>query len=315
MKTRILLASGLAVLVVGSGLWWVGGHRSAKPSQALKVAEITPPTVASTDPDSARVLHDFVKAHGKDLRPTVQDAVGQAEIRLGYVAAHEKNFVQARTAFLSAKTRTGTGVMDANFGGVSDQAAYQAAVCLVGQENKTQQAHEFRQFIKDRPLSPLCRACWVRLHRMGVDTPADNQLFQTAIAKQEAHIRFETSVCGPKAIAEILTLLGRPGQDYKALARVCGTTDTGTTIEGIRRGLQSVGLASFAYRLNRSDFSKVSLPAVYLSQDHYLVVTQFVATGMVAYDSRYGTRSTIKLPDLSDPDFTANVIVLKALNL
>ena len=56
--------------------------------------------------------------------------------------------------------------MRADFGGVPDQAAYQAAVCLVGDGKPKEAEAEFVRFLRERPLSPLCHAAYGRLKRL-----------------------------------------------------------------------------------------------------------------------------------------------------
>jgi len=249
----------------------------------------------------------------------VQDEVGEARIRLGYLAAKRKDFSAARGQFQEAALQyRGTGKMAADFGGIPDQAAYQAAVTLVAQGRNAEAEKAFTSFIKERPLSPLVNAAERRLVRMngGKSKPEWEALLQEALTKQEKHAAFETSVCGPKAIARLLKLLGKPERDYKEIARLCGTSDKdGTTMEGMRKGLKALGIESYGYRVNREDFARLPLPALVLWGQHYLVLESITQGSASAFDPSLNSVSTSKLPPLDDPNFTAIVLTLSPMPL
>lgn len=248
-------------------------------------------------------------AQSKDLK--VQDRVGHARLVLGY-SESKRDMQAARTTFLrAAREYRGTGAMGADWGGIPDQAAYQAAVCLIVQGKKEEARREFVCFLKDRKYSPLAHAAYRRLVRLngGDTTPEYEALLQRAVSAQEARIRFETSVCGPKTIEYLLPQLGRSRTDYKTLAKLCGTTDKGTTLEGMRKGLKATGVESYAYRLNRKDLASAPLPAILLESDHYVALLRVEGDRADYYDSRYKSERTSKLPPLDNPDFTANLIL------
>lgn len=144
--------------------------------------------------------------------------------------------------------------------------------------------------------------------RGGTADPNDDALLQGAITKQEAKIRFETSVCGPKAISEMLRRTGKKDPGYRAIAKLCGTTDTGTTMDGMREGLKALGILATGAELNRIDFARAPLPLLVLEGDHYLLVTARTETTMRLWDPRFGFESERKLPPLDDRGFRALVL-------
>lgn len=104
--------------------------------------------------------------------------------------------------------------------------------------------------------------------------------------------------------------MGSARPDYKALARLCGTTDDGTTVEGMRRGLKALGRESWAYRLSRADLAKAKLPAIVLQRDHYVVLEGIEGDEATVWDPRLGRAEPWRLPPLDDPDFAATLILL-----
>lgn len=279
----------------------------------------TPPKVATAKPIPARPsdhlkepeLATFVSEHAASKDAKVQDEVGRARLRLAFMATHRKDYAAARKQLqVASREYKGTGVMDADYGGIPDQAAYQSAVCLVAEGKKDEARREFLRFMRERSLSPLVQAASVRLDRLNGMKPDEegHKLLQAAIAKQEKRIRFETSVCGPKAIAYFLPLVGKPTRDYKELAKLCGTNDQGTTIEGMRKALLDCGVQVFGAEVNRTDLDKVQVPFLVLEADHYLVVTDRSANALKVYDPRDSSERRSSLPPLTDAKFSMTVL-------
>lgn len=212
--------------------------------------------------------------------------------------------------------------MDPEWGSLTDQASYQATVCLVADGKTAQAAEEFRRFMKERPYSPLVSASFKRLVRLngGKPTDSDLELMEAAQAKQDKKIQFETSVCGPKTIAYLLQkgLIGNwstKKADYEELAKKCGTANGGTTIEGMRDGLRALGIESYGYRVNRQDLARIQVPAILLIQDHYVALLAITKDGARVYDPRIDSEQTLKLPKFDDPDFFVNAIVFAPLEV
>jgi hypothetical protein len=321
MVIRWSLPIGLAIAcLIGAGVMVNQGRsrRAVVPVNPADGLRREADRVFTTEPAKAKVSYEkIVHAHAKSVEPADQDRVGNARIRLGYLSAKAKDFTAARSQFLLAAKTKGTGAMGAAFGGISDQAAYQAAVCLVAQGQTEAARAEFRRFMKEQQLSPLTHAAFKRLVRLngGEPDPGDEALLQASIGAQEKRIRFETSVCGPKVIEHILPLLGKPAVPYQRLAKLCGTTDAGTTLAGMRKGLQAMGLEGAGIRLNRQDLARLKSPAILLQQDHYVALLEVGERSMRVYDPRYKSELRVPLPALDDPDFTATVIVFETPKL
>jgi hypothetical protein len=243
----------------------------------------------------------------------VQEEVAAVRMRMGYLTASTTSFEAARQVFLETETEyAGTGAIEPSFGTLPDQAAYQAAVCLVADGKIDEASEEFRRFIQERPLSPLVHASHRRLMRLAPEGAVDhNRLLQAAVTQQEENMRFEASVCGPKVIEELLRRSNQPTKSYTEIAELCGTTEEGTTLEGMRQGLKALGHESWGYRVNRKDFARLPLPAIYLGQDHYVLLLYIAPLKAIVYDPIYRSQRAVDLPPLDDLDFTATVLTLK----
>lgn len=289
----------------------------ARPTSPLARAD----ALYAAKPKVARNEYEgFVAAHAASPDPKVRDQVGAARMRLGYLAARRHDLPAARSAFLAAAKVKGTGAAG-EFGTVDDQAAYQAVVCLVAEGRRGEAREGFEAYLRERPLSALARAAYGRLKRLngGASAPAWDALMQAAVARQEARVRFETSVCGPKCLERVLSNssswggagVGSPKPpDYKALAKLCGTTDAGTTVQGMRKGLKALGRESWAARLNRQDLAKARLPAILLQGDHYVVLESLEGDRATVWDPRFGSSKPWPLPNADDPDFAATALLL-----
>ena len=341
MRTRALVLFAVpCAALLAFGVWYLAKPRPVAKSPFVAAKPL--PIPATSD---APALKAFVERHAKTKDPQTRDRVGAARMRLAYSVARTDGYAKARTSFLEvAKTHRGTGAQSAAFGGIADGAAYQAVCCLVGEGKNAEAEKGFETFLKERPLSPLVHAAYRRLARLndGESKPEWDKLLQSAVTAQEKRIRFETSVCGPKCLERILqnpSLWGggstektsankgnsksfgarlqvegvgsKASCDYRSLAKLCGTTDDGTTVEGMRRGLKALGRESWAARLNRDDLAKATLPAIVLEGDHYVVLERIEGDGATVWDPRFAAARPWKLPPGGDPDFTANVILLQ----
>lgn len=290
---------------------------AAKPDPIRLERQVSDRLYAS-EPAKAEVgYREFIERHEESPSPKVQDEVAAARLRVGYLAARENDFAKARTTFLEAEEKyKGEGSMGADFGGLKDQAAYQAAVCLMAEKKTDEALRAFQAFIRDYPLSPLTHAAHRRLEMLAPEEQAQHDaLLQTAVTAQEKHIRFETSVCGPKVISHVLESLGRPQKDYKEIAKLCGTTDDGTTLEGMRKGIKALGLESFGYELNREDFLRLKAPAILLQGDHYVALVSFTADYAIVYDPVRGGETKLPLPKPGQTDFSIPVLTFEPLRL
>lgn len=254
---------------------------------------------------------EFVKSNEKSPDAKIQDQVGQARMKIAYLASKENDFKGARSTFKEAETKyKGEGKMNADFGGIQDGAAYQAAVCLVAEGKKAEATDEFRKFLKNYPLSPLVHAVRQRLVRLnGAISREDDRLVQNAISAQEKRVLLETAMCGPKCAVKLLELLGKKAPGYKDLAKLCGTTENGTTMEGLRNGLAACGLRTYGFSLNRKDFAKMPLPAILFSNQHYVLVTALEDHVATVFDPALDKIDRVPLAPLDTPEFSATVLL------
>lgn len=313
------LSAAICAALGFAALRWRPTHdapRKTATAEAAKLAPLPGDLNYATQPARAKAEYkEFIAKNDANPDKGVQDQVGHARMKLAYLDTKTKDFDGARRIFKEAESKyKGHGDMGADFGGIKDGAAYQAAACLMA-EHKTEEARkELRQFLQQYPLSPLVRGAYRRLQMLpGGATAADDKSLQTAVAQQQQHIQMEMAMCGPKCVVKLMELTGRQTGskplDYKAVAKLCGTTDKGTTMQGMRDGLRALGIQTFGFSLNRKDFARMPLPAILLSGQHYVVVTAVTPTTLTVYDPSLNRADQTSLPALDSSDFTATVLL------
>jgi len=305
------IVAGVAALAVG-GLYFLIPGPKARPASHVVLPKQEKPLVTKAE------IQTFLQKSAKSPDPEVQDRVGRARIQLAYLDVRKKNFAAARaTLKTAAKEYKGKGIMSADFGGIPDQAKYQAICCLVAEGKKEEARKEFLQFLRDEPLSPLVNATYQRLVRLndGQDDAEARKLLESALAQQQRHIRLETSSCGPKAIAYMLPLLGKPERDYRDIAKLCGTGEQGTTLDGMRKGLAALGVEVCGLQVNRRDVVGLKTPFLLLKEDHYLVAVGVNDKTIQLFDPRDRTLRTTPLPPSDDAKFLATVLATQVPTL
>lgn len=316
MKT--IAYSALALVIVAGG---VLAYRASRPPVKTKTPTLV--EIARKDrgvadavygtPKAKEAYGNFISKWKESPDKKVQDEVGAARMRLAYMQAKEKDFTAARATFKETVAEyKGTGSMGSDFGGIKDQAQYQAAVCL----NSEGKAKEYRaalvEFIKTQPLSPLVHAAYKRIVKLdGKSTTEVEHLLQTAVDAQQKKIRFEMSVCGPKALAYLFKREGIGNFNYAELAKECGTTDQGTTIEGLRDCLKKHGLNYFGLRVAKDDLPKIQTPAILFTGEHYMIVTEANQESLTAYDPITEREEKLPVAKITDPQFNA-ILLLKS---
>lgn len=309
MKTPFKV--GIAVLAVGvvaaSG-WHVASHRHRTP-----VAMKAPPKdlKALTEVEKSPKTFIAKNENSKDIK--VQTLVTRARMTDAYNLAKKKDYTAARTEFVEASyMHKGTDAMSPDYGTLPDQAAYQAIVCLDAEGKRDEARKEYRKFMEERKLSPLIHACFRRLERLnGKPLEEDQALLESGIAAQEDRIKFETSVCGPKCLEKVLPILGAQAVSYKELAKLCGTTEKGTTMEGLKKGAEKLGLKPVGLELNNQDFLNMKKPFIWIQADHYLAVLEIKNNRVHIYDPRFNIDDWRDLPKEDDPSFRAQVLAFE----
>ena len=268
---------------------------------------------ASADYNAAKTEYlKLVESHKQSSNPETQDQVGIARLRLGYAAAKSKDFETAKAYFdEAAKEYKGTGYLTPDYGGLTDQAEYQSCVCIAASGEKQKAEAAFLQFIRKNKRSPLVHAAFRRLERLNNNTPKPEweKALQAAVSEQERVIRFETSVCGPRAIEEMLKRLCEPEKTYKEIAMLAATTDSGTTLEGMKAALEKLGFIAEGKLLNWKDFKKQPPPIIWLNGDHYQLVLSVADRSVQVYDPMYKSEREIKLQDQGS--FSATVLTIE----
>lgn len=269
---------------------------------ALMVAVILVALPSSGSQDD----HEFVLRNRANPDPEVQDRVGRARIRLAYDEAKKGDFKGARAALLeTAREYKGTGQMSSDFGGVKDGAAYQAAATYNAEGKRAEAIRAFRRFLVEYPLSPLVHGAHKRLVAMDPDQSGDyDALLQRCMDRQALKAKADRVSCGPKCLGRVLEALGKPATSYEELAKLCKTTEAGTTMKALRQAMVAKGIDAHGYRLNRHDLLKLEHPAIVLSGDHYVVLLRVSPTISRVYDPAFDSESEIPFPDAKSEEFT-----------
>lgn len=179
MKKNGVYTFVLALAMVAATAWFLGpANRPAPVRASLYKSELARKAESlrweadalygqKRRADAKRVYEQIVTDYAFYDDPELQDEVGAARIRLGHLVAETEGFAAARTYFAEAEREyAGTGSTGADFGGIPDQAAYQAAVCLQA-EGKTEEAVEaLSRFLRKHSESPLVHAAYRRLARL-----------------------------------------------------------------------------------------------------------------------------------------------------
>ncbi len=305
-------AALVAIFAVATVATLHKGH----PEKRLALALPKPEAV----PTQAKELSSYVEKNRASKDPAVQDLVGAYRIRLAYKAAERKDFAVARATLLqAAHDYKGTGAMSNDFGGVKDQALYQAAVCLIGEGQKEAGRAEMVRFMNTQSSSPLVTAAYKRIVRLdGKPNDELEALLQRDLTKQQEHIRYEASLCGPQCIEHLFKTgqLSRPTTphvplDFHAIARLCGTTDKGTTVEQMRKGCARLGHPGYAYSLNMQDLRSAPLPMILLSGMHYTVLERRDGNTATVFDPIASRESRWNIPD--NETETVNAIVFQPI--
>lgn len=267
---------------------------------------------------ATRSYEAFVAGHKASTDPHVQDLVGQSRINLAFIASRGNDYPKARAILSEAqKEYKGTGEFSADFGGIKDEAAYQSAVCLSAMGKKQEAVQAFEAFLKEHPESPLIVAAHKRLERLngGKSDPKWDAALQAAVTFQEKQARKELAMCGPKALSKVLQILGKPSRPYQEFAKLAGTNDSGTTLEGMKAALSELGISAFGYELNAGDFGRLDYPVIWLVSQHYLVALRSDARVVTVFDPTSSSERQLKLPNKDDADFRATVLTFQPLRL
>lgn len=280
-----------------------------------------PPPLKKADTMSARgnvagavaAYDEFIAQHQSDPDRTVQDTVAGARIKKGFELAREKDFVHARLSMLEAAQKyQGTGKMTPLDGGAKDQATYQAAVCLLAMDKKDEGKRELIQFIHDYPDSPQVGAAHKRLLKLctASELAAIEAQIDRTNETRTKKLLIEEAKCGPRAITYLAHIVGKPTPPEAELTQACETSSTGTSLDGMVKGLKRCNLEGYGYQLNRKDFARMPTPALLLAEDHFFVVLSVGTATVRLYDPVKQVETEMNLPALDDPSFTASVLTL-----
>jgi tetratricopeptide (TPR) repeat protein len=300
---------------------------------AAAVVAYIAPTVRPRTPDSPLVTADLAASRGKLTEAIrtydefivenkgskdvlIQDRVASARIRKGYALAKQRNYSEARSVLLEAEREyKGTGKMVPNEGGAKDEAAYQAAICLLASGDQKQGKKALVAFIDRYPDSPNTGGAYKRLMRLTSGKERDlisSKLDDISQARSEKYF-LEIAKCGPRAVAYVARAQRAFVPNEAQLVKACKTDKTGSSMAGLVNGLKLCGLQGYGYELNRRDFEKISTPAIWLQGDHFFVIQNIRGDRVSVYNPLIEAHEVLTIPELDDRKFKASVLTLDTL--
>ncbi len=104
--------------------------------------------------------------------------------------------------------------------------------------------------------------------------------------------------CGPAALAMVLMHFGRLEPLYR-LRDLAGTTQSGTTLLGLKRAAEKLGLDATGFEAKLSDLQQLELPVLlHWENNHYVIIEKFTATRAQILDPASG-RVSLGLEEFS----------------
>lgn len=308
MKAGLTLCGCLGV---AGAIWYASTRTVAATPGPLGPADAF--AAGGRPKQAADAYAGYVASHANSPDPAVQDVVAAARIRRGYALAKAKDFAGARAALLEAEhAYRGTGKMSPKEGGAKDEAAYQAAVCLLALGKKDEAKRELLAFIDRYPDSPNTGGAYKRLAAMttGKEREALDAKLDAIAAARGKREAIEMAKCGPRAVAAVAERMGLKAPDEATLVKICGTDATGTSLAGVKAGLARCGIQTRGLDVNRADFATLPMPAIWLREGHYFAVWAVSDASALCYDPLVGRDVTLSLPAVDDPQFRATVLAL-----
>lgn len=293
MVRRQLLWAGVPVLAAALVVGALIHHaRIVKPAKldtfaATQEAYQKPPEQAQVE------LESIVKAAEAKSGKEAVETAHVARMRLGYVHAKQGDYKAARKVLLtSAKAVAAAGSEEA-VTSLSDQAVYQAAICLLGDGDQAGAKRELFAFLQQRPESSLAHAAHRRLVRLtdGAERAKADRLMQRSVVVRAEKARLEAVSCGPKLVKLLVAIRTRREVAEEEAARRCGMTERGTSFDGIRRAFRSYGIESYGLMLNREDLLALPAPFILSGENHFVAVLERNGDVAVIHDPASG-RST-----------------------
>lgn len=311
MKRFLLVGAGIAL--AGVGVFLLNGRAAKSHKQQ---APLTPEHRIArelSEVDTAAGLRGLIRKYEDSPQRDVQTQVTRARLKLGYVTAKREGYAQAKAVFQEAvREHKGSNESNPDWGGLVEQARYQAIVCDENSGRKSEALAAYRALMDASPTSPIATACMRRIKRLngGVLGPEDERAYEAARQEVADRYRKELARCGPRSVARVATILGQKTPTLELVETACGTNSEGTTLEGMVEGLSANGIRAVAKELNSKDFRTLKTPAIWLDARHYRVIESMSGDAATVYDPLDQRTHSIPLPATETEHFRAIVLEL-----
>ena len=215
---------GVVPAARGSQKPGAGSQKGEPASQAPSPAALLAPAEREYDAgrylEAEKTAQEVIDRTPAAAKPAQRFPAVRARELMAYSAARRNDLTLARRLFAVMKVEAAKlpdgGKIAPRMGddpepALTEDAAYQHAVCTSALGDKKGAEAEYVRFMKDYPESPLLQACIKRIARLhGGDIPKEDEAvwkesmtIATARAKERQR---EQSLCGPECLARVLAL-------------------------------------------------------------------------------------------------------------
>ena len=313
-KTYKLSASVLALLVlIGGGLWWNSTHvrpklvytsqgfggftPASKPKESHDPLKVVKETYNSGKYKDAETLAQrFIDSNSSTHDLVMRKKVVEARDVLAFSAARRKDMRLARDRFAVLRIEAAKFPKEEKpvtlpnqfEPPLTEEGAYQHAVCTAALGEKDAAEAEYMTFMHDFPESTLLNGVIMRLQRLHnghlPKTAETAWLDAQKVAKSRAKERQKNdSMCAPECLAELLRRRGEK-PDVRALAEEMKTSDEGTSMQSLSDSAKKHGYKTEGLSLTQKGLSKQPLPLIALVMGHYVIIEKVNLLGVTIWD-------------------------------
>lgn len=315
-KYKITLIAALIIIIISYTIWkstsnkptfnkeGYGGYTSSNSKNADSAKRKDPLQPAFDAYNSGNYkkaeiyAQQIVDTMSQSKDPTQRNTSVRARKVLAFSAARRKDLKLARERFAVMKTEASKlpdkGKQEAEIGKMeptlTEDAAYQHAVCTSALGDKKAAEAEYFKFMSDYPESPLVFGASERIRMLhgGKITKELDKAFAKAmkVFKDRQITRMkEASRCGPECLAELLKRKGI-NADVLTLAKEMKSDEMGTTLQALSDAAKKHGFTPKGYELSQKGLIKQQFPLIALvAPGHYVIVEKASMDEVTVWDS------------------------------
>ena len=315
-RYKITLIAALMILIITYTIWKTtsnkptfnkqgyGGYTSSqsKNTNSAKQKDPLQPAFDAYNSGNYKKAETYAQqivdtmSQSKDLKQ--RNTSVRARKVLAFSAARRKDLKLAQERFAVMKTEASKlpdkGKQEPEIGKMeptlTEDAAYQHAVCTSALGDKKAAEAEYFKFMSDYPESPLVYGASQRirmLHGGRITKELDKAFAQAMkVAKDRQMTRMkEASRCGPECLAELLKRKGT-NADVSTLAKEMKSDEMGTTLQSLSDIAKKHGFTPKGLELTQKGLIKQQFPLIALvAPGHYVIVEKASMNEVTIWDS------------------------------